>query len=458
MNPPDHPGGRPTDRASAGQAGQAAWEAVFSAAGLAVFFIFFIALVPVTSDYLNPELKLTAEYSSGSLLRQVQLVALFLLALWMLRRNQDTVSSVVARINPALLLVLLYCLVTALWSPLPVVTLKRVVIFGGLIMVGAAVAPPIGKPHGMTRAFLLTVTMICLVSVLVALLIPSIGTQPEHGGAWRGITRHKNTLGATACYAVLLWLYEWTRGELRRSTCVAGLGLSLLVLLMARSSTAVLLAFAGCAAYLYWHRHWVRERGFGMLLVLWGIPLALLAVHFHFVVTGAWPTWGSVVGPIAAIFEKSSDLTGRTTIWELVLLSIRNHLAFGGGYGAFWLGAGSPSQYIIDALRWIPTQSHNGYLDVVNELGLFGLSLFLILLGWHLRCIVRLLAYDRPEAALHLAFLVILLISNITETDFLSDTTLQNILFVLSSTTVTARLGLFERRMSGPRTETSHAD
>jgi O-antigen ligase len=112
-----------------------------------------------------------------------------------------------------------------------------------------------------------------------------------------------------------------------------------------------------------------------------------------------FPTWPEISAPIAGIFGKGSDLTGRTDIWDLVWLEIERHWVLGLGYGAFWLGPDSLSQFVIDALNWIPLQSHNGYLDILNEQGLTGLALCILTLLVQVRMLVLLSHKDRIQAA-----------------------------------------------------------
>ena len=40
------------------------------------------------------------------------------------------------------MLLVLYCLVSATWSPYPDITIKRTIIFAGLVLIGLTVAPP----------------------------------------------------------------------------------------------------------------------------------------------------------------------------------------------------------------------------------------------------------------------------------------------------------------------------
>jgi len=78
----------------------------------------------------------------------------------------------------------------------------------------------------------------------------------------------------------------------------------------------------------------------------------------------------------------------------------------------------------------------------LNEIGIVGLVLFIGLLLWHLVSLFLLMRVDRDEAALHLSILVLMVISNFSESQFLRDVSLQNMVLIFSSVTVSARLQL----------------
>lgn len=399
-----------------------------------------ISLIPTSLDYLDISLRLTTDLTEGSRLRQFQLLSLFALAAGLLYTHRSIALASFRHVNPFLLLVALYCLASMLWSPFPMVTLKRAIILLGLMVVSLSIVPPMGGAQQLPRVLLYTLTTILVLSLGAVVLAPHIGIDRSLGGAWRGITWQKNLLGSAAGYATLLWLHEWTRKELPRAACTTGVLFSLFMLMMSQSATATLLTALACAVYLYWHRRWLQDSYANQIILLGGAAVAILVVHLHYVWTGQMPTWTTITSPIAALFDKGSDLTGRTDIWHMLMLSIQQHPILGLGYGSFWLGEGSPAQFIADELAWMPAHGHNGYLDLLNELGAIGLTLFLAALAWHLGCLIRLMRVDRLTAALHLAILILILSSNMTESDFLSGTLLQNILFLFSSAAVSTRL------------------
>ncbi len=405
---------------------------------IALCFIFSQVPTSFTMSDIGPEV--THQIAEGSRLRQLQFGSLFLLAAWLVRRNAHTALATIRHLNPFLTLLLIYCAASMLWSTSPTITFKRVILFAGLMLIGLAISPPTGSPRQFTRAMLGTLFVLVAVSALVALALPHIGVDQLLDGAWRGITWQKNLLGSIAGFCVILWLREWLSRQLPRSWSGAGLLLSLIVLVMAKSTTALVVTTVGIGVYLLLRRKWLSNDHAGTIVTLAVLALSLLSVYLFYIVTGRLPTWQDIIAPIATLLNKSPDLTGRTEIWRLVLIAAQNHLPLGIGYGAFWIGEGGPAQFIADEFGWMPSNGHNGYIDLLNEIGIAGFSLFIGLLAWHLASILRMLSIDRDEAALHAAMLVLVIISNFSESQFLRDVSFQNIVLIFSSVTVSATL------------------
>ena len=379
-------------------------------------------------------------YAEGSLLFQMEFGSVFLIGAWLAWRNRQWSLRHVRNLNPFLILIILYCLCSILWSPYPVVTLKRSVQLIGLTLVGIAIAPPIGGKQQLIRTMLGVMMTMMAFSFVVALLLPGIGVDYELGGAWRGVLSQKNTLGAISGLCVVLWIKESLGTSLPRSICYVGMLFSTFMLVMAKSSTAILVATLGSALYLLIRRRYLSGQFDGRRLVLALAVIILIGLQLFYIFHSRLPDWDELFAPFGAIFNKSTDLTGRTDIWRLVLLEIQRHPTFGIGYGAFWLGEGSPSQNIINVLHWTPLQAHNGYLDILNELGLTGLVIMVCVFAFHVRNLIKLTRIDREEAAIHWAMLILILISNLSESEVFRGVLFQNIFFIYSSTAISARL------------------
>jgi O-antigen ligase len=71
-------------------------------------------------------------------------------------------------------------------------------------------------------------------------------------------------------------------------------------------------------------------------------------------------------------------------------------------------------------MYFYPTEAHNGYLDVVNDLGLLGLMCVLAFLFWYMRQALQLMRFDRSQAALYLALLFQEMVMNMSESEWFS--------------------------------------
>lgn len=398
------------------------------------------ALLPPGFNWGNTDPS--GSYVEGSWIFQLEFGSLFAIGALLAWRNRNWTWLHIRHLNPFLILMIVYCAATMLWSPYPVVTLKRVIQLGGLTLVGIAISSPIGRPKQLIRTMLGTLMVLMAISFVVALAIPSVGVDYELGAAWRGIMTQKNTLGAISGLCVVFWLKESLDTAYPRAMCYAGMLFSFFMLIMAKSSTAILVAVLGSSIYMVLRKRYFTGEFEGRRFVLILAIVVMFGLLVFHTFESRFPTIDELMTPVTSAFGKSNDLTGRTDIWRLVLLEINRHPIFGIGYGAFWLGEGSPSQSIIDILHWIPLQAHNGYLDILNELGIVGLCIMTLVFVFHIAGLVKLTTFDREEAAIHWAMLILILISNLSESEVFRGVLFQNIFFLYSSTSISARLTL----------------
>ncbi len=119
---------------------------------------------------------------------------------------------------------------------------------------------------------------------------------------------------------------------------------------------------------------------------------------------------------VMPVFGRSGDLTGRTELWSFLIPVIFKQLFLGYGYSGFWEGASVESEIIYKHIGWKAMYSHNGYLEMVLSLGLWGLLLILLFVGTGIK---RALAVAENKESIQdlwpLAFLVFFLIHNLAE-------------------------------------------
>ena len=153
-------------------------------------------------------------------------------------------------------------------------------------------------------------------------------------------------------------------------------------------------------------------------------------------VTGVALVPGSdlVLSPVTALTGKDLSFSGRTAIWDIINAHIAERPLLGSGYGAYWIGPVpySPSYEFVTRLYFYPTQSHNGYLEVVNDLGVTGGLCLLGFLVVYLRQSLALLKTDLAQAALFLSLFFQQLVANLSEARWFLSTSADFAIMVLS--------------------------
>jgi O-antigen ligase len=202
-------------------------------------------------------------------------------------------------------------------------------------------------------------------SYVVSIFIPSLGSNdPVHPGAWNGLWYEKNQMGGLMTHGALVSavaaLWDAPRRKLWLSACVLCLG----AVVMTHSTTSLL----GCAVAL--------GTLVAILILRLGGPVALTAVW-----AGA-AGGGAFIGLITLAPElffkligKDPSLTGRTEIWGAVLHRVELHPWLGYGFGAVWADPWGPAWFIRHEVKWQAPTAHNGWLDVLLQLGIVGLAL-----------------------------------------------------------------------------------
>lgn len=362
------------------------------------------------------------DMAEGSWITRFQWTSVFVFAAWVIYKGAGWTVVSAAMKNPFVWLLLAYCTLSLLWSPEPVAVVKRSIQFFGILLIGLSVAHTCKHDFvTLLRAGLDALTIILFLSAFTALFLPDIGRESEVSlaGSWRGILDQKNTLGVVSAVSLYFWLVLQTMAPRRLGVEVPTCLIILACLLMSRSSTSLLLAMVSIGAYLALYREYIRTPLAIARLMVIVLMLAMAALTVFFFQESRIPDWEEVMEPFSALFGKSADLTGRTEIWKYMWVEIEKHWTLGIGFASFWRGPGGPSQELVSHFYWTPNSGHNGYLDLLNELGLVGFGLVVLVLLNHLANIVKLARFNRPKFAFHVALLVIFLISNVTESSLL---------------------------------------
>ena len=390
----------------------------------------------------------------GSLSMKLEWGSIFLLAGIILLRHASVALNDLFVVNFFLLMMILWCGLSIFWSPFPDVTVKRFVELVGVLMM-AIVLQWAPNPFSMlVKSLLMCLTGIMIASFIVVLVNPGMGIDTELGNAWRGVILQKNEAGQIAALAVLLWQVRAYIERVPRTTLMIGLLFSGFMLVMAKSSSSILISALTTVIFHLFRRKYIESTYPVIRIFLMTLVVILVALEIFHTFNGRLPNWEEISSPIAALFGKGSDLTGRTQIWELVEMEIAKHPITGLGYGAFWLGPGSLSDPIIQVLFWIPLQSHDGYLDIINEQGFIGLTLLLLSFILQFITLIRLARTDRLQAAFLTAVFISIIGSNFTESGLFRGVNFQQIFYFI--TIVAASSSLRRTQQLRQQTDSVH--
>jgi len=260
--------------------------------------------------------------------------------------------------------------ISVLWSIDPAKSMRELSFQFAYILLGMLIS--VGRDHRqLLRLFVRTGVWFIAINIVFAFLSPANGrfSEGDHVGDYKGMFVDKNQFGFFCTVVALSSLVRaLTADEPRcRQACWPGVGIAVLGVWLSNSATALIMTIA-C----------------GMLTLL-GVGLARGRRPRTLAATGA-ALLGAVVvwvlltnsDRILATLDRSSNLTGRTEIWQVVQRAIAERPITGFGWHALWLDTDPTSIRFWTYNYDIPFyHAHNGYLELAVELGLVGAAL-----GW----------------------------------------------------------------------------
>ncbi|MDE2252090.1 MAG: O-antigen ligase family protein [Gammaproteobacteria bacterium] len=386
--------------------------------------------VPEGFDYTVKD-----DIATGSAATKMVWIGMLVLSLAVLAWRAGLAWLLASRINRFVFVFLLLAAVSVLWSIAPPFTLKRVVRLLTFLLAGMAFAVVGWHERRFQNVVRPLLTLLMAGSLLFGLLDPELAieqsAQSELMGAWHGLAMQKNSLGALAGMGALFWLHAWLAGSGARWRELAGGALCVTCLVLSRSSTSLMATVFAALLLLLLLRSSANLRPYMPYLVT---LFAALIVIYSLAVLHLVPGSDLVLSPITALTGKDQSFSGRTAIWEIINAHIAERPLLGTGYGAYWIGPVpySPSYTFVTHLNFYPTQSHNGYLEVVNDLGVAGGLCLLGFLVIYVRQSLELFRADMAQGALFLALFFQQLVANLSEARWFLSTSVDFAIMVLA--------------------------
>ncbi len=390
------------------------------ALALLVWLLTLLLIIPEGFDY---SVLLGSAPMSGSLGSRMLWLGLLSAGVVVIIWRAALVWLLLPRLNLFLLAFLALVVASVAWSIAPSVTVRRLVRVTTIVVVAIAFALSAWHRERFQNVLRPVLTLVLAGSIVFVLLQPSLAVHHETdagiAGSWRGLTNHKNTLGMVAGTALILWVHAGIARSLRLWVLLPGLALSLICLIGSRSSTSLMTMLFAIPMMLALMR---TPRGLQPYMPYLVGLFALLLVVYALAVLRLVPGLEPLLEPISRLTGKDLSFTGRSDIWAIIIDQVREHPWLGGGYGAYWTGpeSNSPSVHFMYQLYFYPGSAHNGYLDVVNDLGTVGLLCLLGFLAGYVGQALQVFALDRDQGALYLTLFLQHAISNLSESHWFS--------------------------------------
>jgi O-antigen ligase len=332
-----------------------------SAAAAIFALIVFVVLAPLVTASGDAG----TQTGEGNLLRQIVYFAIFLLALTCAGVNK--MLERIRRLPFSIALVLIWCTLSILWALNPEVGARRLLLTIIIVL----------------TIFLLTeeaefertvnAVRLALILLLIANYVSIVGwphwsihqaateEDPSIVGAWRGILLQKNFAGAACAFTVIFFLFSAKRISAFLKIATIASAAYFLFKTESKTSEAMLIS-AVAVAYIFkiynpYYRMYVAAYA-----ALFAAALLIAGIVY----------WNQIAGQLL----NGSAFTGRGQIWTVLLMFVRDHLLLGSGFGSFW-DIGEPKPVAAYTDGWIAhiVSGHNGYLDLLVQIGLPGLVL-----------------------------------------------------------------------------------
>jgi O-antigen ligase len=413
-----------------------------------IWLLVVLMIVPEGFDYES--LMHPGTPGSGSLISRLLWFGLLAISISVISARAHLARLLVRQLNPFLLLFFLLAIASISWSIDSSLTLRRLIRLCLIMLACGAFVLMSWHARRYQNVLRPILTLMLVGSIIFGLVAPELAIHRENSaelaGAWRGLANHKNGLGALACITLILWFHAGLTRAVKLLPALAGAAIACTCLVLSRSSTALATSVFVLLFMLVALRPPLALRPYVSSLV--GILVAALLIY-ALAILNIIPGLSTLLAPVLALSGKDLTFSGRTEIWDILSEHILLRPWFGSGYGAYWTAgaiAGTESYAFMTRMQsFYPGSAHNGYLEILNDLGWVGLGCLLAYMLSYVRQSLRLLSIDRDQAVLYLALFFQQAISNLSESHWLSVLSIDFILMTLA--TMALARGLLEYRL-----------
>jgi len=339
---------------------------VFAKVSFAIylFFVFFGTRMPFYEKITEAE-----NLGTSNIINQIVFGSLFVISVILLIPKRKELFNLIKR-EKFLTIFLFWCLITIIWSNYALVSLKRYIQYLTTVTVTLSVLLHVKDTKQIINVFKIIFGGYLLISLLTILTIPG---AKDRFGIWRGIAGHKNTLGQTSLLALIFFAAIVNLKQSLKSKTVITffIMIGLVLLFGSKSSTSIftgLIIFTLSLTFMLdvlFEPIGIRKT----VSLLTVIVFVILFVLIILIVP-------EIIEVVLGSAGKDLTFTGRVDLWLDIWEEAQNHLFLGTGFQAFWVITSEKIEQLFEIYVWLPIQAHNGYLDIINEVGIIGMVLF----------------------------------------------------------------------------------
>lgn len=332
---------------------------------MCMFFIIFGTGIPFSERAANVE-----EIAESNIVNQIVFSLIFIISLILVIKNSTKFSAFI-KYEKYFAIFILWCGLTIIWSDSWFISFKRYFQYLAIFISFVSTLLIVEDRRELLKLLNYIFIGFILISFFSSLSIPQ---ATDNFGNWKGLASSKNHLGEMAILGIVYWSFFFPKKNLNYQLLNIFLILISLILLVRSNSVTSLLTFMifiGIIVLVNLNKPF-EQIGLGKNLITLTISIIIILSILTFVLAFDYVTL------FFNSMDKDVTLTGRIDIWAGILNEAKNHLLLGGGFQSFWIKSNPFLQEWYETYFWIVRQAHNGYVDLLNEIGIVGLSAFIL--------------------------------------------------------------------------------
>jgi exopolysaccharide production protein ExoQ len=397
-----------------------------------LFFAFFGTALP-----FQEEIESADEIGTSNIINQLSYSSLFLISLFSLLPKRKEILLLIKK-EKVFTAFLIWCFITIIWSDFKFVSFKRLFQIITITMVSTTALFYIDSDSRLIKYFKAILYPYLIISLISVFIIP--GALDHSFGSWRGLASSKNHLGQISLISIMLCFIALRTDKTLKNKLISLLMLFISITLLAgtRSTTSLLVfIFLLSVATLL-----MIEKQFKQLGVGYTFSFVVISAFLVILISVALNA-PNYISAVPNAFGKDMTFTGRITLWQEMLLEISQHPIIGTGFQSFWVMSNYKLMNLYEKFVWLPLQAHNGYLDILNEVGVIGLTLVILMVIFYFTNLHKL----RNQLPWFL-FIITVLIINFQETTLFRTGHISGMFFIFAYLTLYVRLVLIKNQVS----------